>query len=74
MKIKIPEGIDKYDILNAIDRWVIGTNASRDREILIDRFITGMLFEPLAEKYGLSVRHTKNIVYKWSCVIFKHIR
>ena len=71
--MKIPDNIDKYDILAAIDRWIIGENAERDRAILIDRLVNGLHYEPLAEKYDLSVRYTKTIVYKWETKIFKHI-
>lgn len=45
----------------------------RDREILSDRLIDGMTFEKLAEKHDLSVRQTKNIVYKLQVQLFKHL-
>ncbi len=71
--MKTPDNIDKYDILDAIDRWIIGQDAERDRKILIRRIVDGIHYEPLAEEFDLSVRHTKNIVYKWEKKIFKHI-
>lgn len=39
-------------------------HSARDREILKDRFVNGMIYEALAEKYELSVRQVKNIVYR----------
>ena len=39
-------------------------HSERDRNLLKDRFINGIPFERLAEKYELSVRQTKNIVYR----------
>ena len=72
-KVRIPDNIDKYDVLVAIDRYVIGQDAMRDRQILIRRIIDGVHFEPLAEEFGLSVRRTKDIVYKWQTKIWKHI-
>ena len=46
----------------------------RDRELLIRRYIDGICYEPLAEEFGLSVRQTKNIVYKYESILFKHLR
>lgn len=46
---------------------------ARDRAILKDRLIDGMCYEPLAEKYDLSVRQVKTIVYKSETKLFKHI-
>lgn len=48
--------------------------AERNREMLKDRLINGMLFEPLAEKYNLSVRATQNIIYRASEQLFKHVK
>jgi hypothetical protein len=54
-----------------IDEWV---RNKRNREILKRRLIDGVCFEPLAEEFGLSVRQTKNIVYKSQDVLFRHIK
>lgn len=70
----------KYDELSnselatLIDEWVRGLHAERNREILKDRLINGMLYEPLAEKYQLSVRQTQKIIYKASEQLFKHVK
>ena len=67
----------KYDDLSnselamLIDEWVRG---ERNREMLKDRLINGMLYEPLAEKYNLSVRATQNIIYRASEQLFKHVK
>ncbi len=39
-------------------------HSERDRAILERRLIDGICFEPLAEEFGLSVRHIKTIVYR----------
>ena len=57
---------DRFDIANSeidylIDQWI---RSERDRAILKDRLINGLTFERLAEKHDMSVRQTKNIVYK----------
>lgn len=70
----------KYDDLSnselamLIDEWVRGLHAERNREMLKDRLINGMLFEPLAEKYNLSVRATQSIIYRASEQLFKHVK
>lgn len=67
------ENMSNSEISNVIDEWINGRNAERNRAILKDRIINGMLYEPLAEKYDLSVRHIKTIVYKNESVLYKHI-
>lgn len=72
--MKIPDNIDKYDILDAIDRWIIGSKAKRNRAIITSRLIDGLTYEELAELYAMSDRRIKDIVYKCETTIFKHIR
>ena len=62
----MPRNTDRFDIANSendylIDQWI---RRERDRANLKDRLINGMTFERLAEKHDMSVRQTKNIVYK----------
>lgn len=56
-----------------IDEWVIGRNAERDKAILKRRLLDGVLLEPLAEEFGLSVQQIKTIIYKSQNRIMKHI-
>lgn len=58
--------IDRFNLSNSevcylIDQWI---RNDRDRAILKDRLINGLTYERLAEKHDMSVRQTKNIVYK----------
>lgn len=48
-------------------------HSERDRRIMIDRLVNGMCYEPLAEKYDLSVTQVKRIIYKLQMVVFKYI-
>lgn len=48
-------------------------HSERDRKIMIDRLVNGMCYEPLAEKYDLSVTQVKRIIYKLQMVVFKYI-
>lgn len=63
--------ISNSELANLIDEWVRG---ERNREMLKDRLINGMMYEPLAEKYNLSVRATQNIIYKASEQLFRHVK
>lgn len=49
-------------------------HSERDRAILKRRLVDGVLFEPLAEEFDMSVRQIKNIVYKGQEKVFKHIK
>lgn len=66
--------MSKSEIEDAINEWIVGKNAERDRSIIKRRLIDGICFEPLAEEFGLSVRQTKNIVYKCERKIFSHMK
>lgn len=58
------------EIAKLIDEYI---HSERDRAILKRRLIDGILYEPLAEEFGLSVTHTKTIVYRCQNTIFKHL-
>lgn len=58
---------------NLIDEWIVGNYAERNRAILKDRLLDGVLFEKLAEKYDLSVQHTRDIVAKNKRKLFRHV-
>ena len=63
----------RTEIEAAIDEWIIGRNAQRNRSVLKSRLIDGLTFEELSEKYDMSVRQIQNIVYKSQEVLFKHL-
>lgn len=68
------DDLSNSEIATLIDEYIRGKNALRNRAMLKDRLIDGMLYEPLAEKYQLSVRATQNIIYKASEQLFKHVK
>ena len=39
-------------------------HSQRDRDILIDRYVNGLLFKELEDKYGITERHIKRICYR----------
>jgi len=57
-------------IREIISEWI---HNDRDRRILERRLIDGITFERLAEEFDMSVRQTKNIVYKLQEQLFKHL-
>lgn len=63
----------RTEIEHAIDEWIIGKDAERNRAILKRRLIDGITFERLAEEFELSVRRTKTIVYREQARLFRHI-
>lgn len=61
--------VSTSDVIRLIDEWIF---SERDRAILKRRLIDGIKFEKLAEEFDLSVRQTKNIVYRSEKRIFRH--
>lgn len=53
-----------------IDEYI---HNERDRAILKRRLLDGVLFEPLAEEFGLSVQRVKVIVYKAQEKLLKNL-
>lgn len=54
-----------------IDEWIF---SERDRKLLKRRLLDGVRYESLAEEFDMSTRQVKNIVYKQSEKLFKHIK
>ena len=64
------EGIPNSLLISVIDEWVQG---DMNRAILKDRHINLMCYEPLAEKYLVSVSTVKRILNRYDLVVFAHI-
>jgi hypothetical protein len=63
--------LPRSEIEKLIDEWIF---SERDRAILKRRLLDCICYEPLAEEFELSVRQTKNIVYKGEKTLYSHIR
>lgn len=61
--------LPRSELEKLIDEWIF---KERDRNILKRRLLDGLTYEALAEEFGLSVRHTKTIVYKAEDKLFNH--
>ena len=66
--------LSRTEIEFAIDEWIVGKNAERDRKVIRRRLIDGVTFERLAEENELSVSQAKRIVWKWSETVFRHLK
>ena len=57
------DGKSASELIALFDEHIVGNKAYRNREIMKSRFIDGLTYEELAEKYDLSTTMIKNIVY-----------
>lgn len=57
-------------ISEIIDNYI---HSERDRLVLKRRYIDGILIEPLAEEFDLSVSTIKRIIYKHESTIFEKL-
>lgn len=48
-------------------------HSDRDRRILYSRLIDGMTIEKMSEKYDLSPRQIKNIIYRNEDILFRKL-
>jgi hypothetical protein len=68
-----PEDVSAEAVEKAINNFIIGRNAARNRAIMHTILIDGLTYERTAELYDLSPRQIGNIVRKCEYIIFKHI-
>lgn len=68
------DNLSRSEIEFLVDEWIVGKNAERNRNILKRRLLDGVKYEALAEEFDLSVRQTKNIIYKAEEKLFKVIQ
>lgn len=64
------EEYSNTDIQIAINEWI---RNERNRNILKQRLIDGVCYEPLAEEMDMSVRQIKTIVYRETEKLIKHL-
>lgn len=69
-EIKSVGDMSRSEIDHLIDEWIF---SERDRSILKRRLLDGITYEKLADEFDLSVRQTKNVVYKSQIKLFKHV-
>lgn len=62
----------KSELLNLIDEWVIGLNATRNKEIITDKLINGLSIPQIAEKYNLSETRVKTVIRTFKRTVEEH--
>ena len=71
MRINIERyNLPRSEIEYLIGQWIF---SERDRAILKRRLFDRVLYENLADEFGLSVNQTKSIVYKTMDRLEKHL-
>ena len=70
---RLVKGYSRTQILEAIEEWVVGRNALRNREILKKKLIDGISYMALAEEYDLSLKRVKTIVRENTKLIAEHL-
>ena len=68
--MKTPD-LSRSELDRIIDEWIFN---ERDRAILRRRLFDGVIYEQLADEFGLSVRQVKNIVHKSEIRLFAHVQ
>lgn len=64
------DDLPRSQIEHLISEWI---HDQRDRELVRRRLLDGIIFERLAEEFGLSVTQVKTICYKAQNKMIKHI-
>ncbi len=62
------------ELNHAINQWVRGRNALRNREIFRMSFIDGVPQEQIAEQFDMSTRQIQNIIYACQRQLFPHLK
>ena len=62
--------MDSQKCDKTVTPWV---KHERNRQIMKSKLLDGLTFEKIAEKYDLSDRYVKTLVYRLEMQIFKHL-
>lgn len=63
--------LSNSELSKMIDENIRGLKAVRNRKILKDRLVNGLLYREIADKYNLSIDRAQKIVYRLQEQIFK---
>lgn len=73
MKHTLPRDITTTELSDLIDLHIIGFKAQRNREIIKAKFIEGLTYEQVAERFLISVQQAKTITYKGLSKLIKYM-
>lgn len=68
--MRIRAELSRSEWERVIDEWIL---SERDRKIMKRRLLDGICFFPLAEEFDMSERQIKNIVYKCTDRLSRHV-
>jgi len=74
MSRKVPLDVSKEQVESAIDQWIMGRNAERNKAIVSRHIFYGITLEKLAEEFDLSRRQVWDIIDKNENYIFKQLK
>ena len=70
---RLVKDFSKTQINEAIDEWIIGRNAKRNRAILKRKLIDGVSYMALAEEFDMSLKRVKTVVREGTRKIVEHM-
>lgn len=68
--MRIRAELSRSEVEHLIDEWIF---SERDRKIMKRRLLDGVCLFPLAEEFDMSERQIKNIVYRCTDRLSRHI-
>lgn len=57
----------------AMEQWIIGRNAERNRAIFYDHLFRGLTYEQIAEAYDMSSRQIQNVIRSCEKKVYPHV-
>ena len=70
---KVCFNIPNSEVEKAIDEYVKGFKADRNKVMLKEKLLSGMTYEEIAELHDMSVRQVKNIISNTAQMIVPHL-
>jgi len=67
-----PTHASKDDVIEAMEQWIMGRNAERNRAIFYDHLFRGLTYEQIAEAYEMSSRQIQNVIRSCERIVFSH--
>ena len=65
--------VSKDAIMFAMEQWIIGRNAERNRAIFYDHLFRGLTYEQIAEAYDMSSRQIQNVIRSCEKKVYPHV-
>lgn len=63
----------KDAIMIAMEQWIMGRNAARNKKIFYEHLFLGMTYEQIAECHDMSSRQIQNVIRDCEKKVFTHL-